>query len=146
MSKSDALEQQILDLLLNGTAITGLADNAATSPVTTLYVALHNADPADAGNQSTNEVAYTGYARVGVARTSAGWSITQVGGVTKAVPVSAITFPQCTGGTDTATHFSIGTAQTGTGEILYSGPLGTSISISTNVTPQLTTATDVTED
>lgn len=146
MSKSDTLELQLLDLIFNATAIAGLADNAATSPLTNLYVALHNADPTDAGDQTTNEVAYTGYARVAVPRTSGGWTASQVAGVSKIVPASQINFPQCTGGADTATHFSIGTAATGAGEILYSGPLATSISISTNVTPNLTTATNVTED
>lgn len=146
MSKSDAFELQLLDLIFNGTAITGLADNAGTSPLTNLYVALHSADPADAGDQSTSEVAYTGYARVAVARTSAGWTVTQSGGVTTCNPTANIDFPACTGGSATATYFSIGTAATGTGEILYSGALSPSISISSGTTPRLDTATAITED
>ena len=63
-------------------------------------------------------------------------------------PVSIISFPQRSdaGGTVVATHWSAGTAHTSTGKILYSGTVTPNISISQNVTPQLTTASTVTED
>ncbi len=41
-----------------------IADNAATSPITNLYVSLHTGDPGEAGDQTTSEAAYTSYARV----------------------------------------------------------------------------------
>jgi len=72
MSKSNAFENSLLKLIFNATAIANLADNAATSPLTNLYVSLHTADPGEAGDQSTNEVSYTSYARVAVARTTGG--------------------------------------------------------------------------
>jgi len=142
MSKSNYLENAILDLLFNGTAITDLAENATTTPATNLYVALHTADPGEDGTQSTSEVAYTSYARVAVARSSGGWTVTG----NSVSPTATISFPACTGGSATATHFSIGMGSSGAGVILYKGALTPNISISTGVTPQITTTTTVTED
>ena len=71
MSFSNQFEADILGLIFNATAISGLADNASASPLTNLYVALHTADPGEGGNQSTSEVNYTGYSRVAVQRTGA---------------------------------------------------------------------------
>lgn len=142
MSKSNALENDLLKLIFNATAIANLADNAASSPLTNLYVSLHTGDPGEAGNQTTNECAYTSYARQAVARTSGGWTVT----ANSVSPVADISFPACTGGSETATHWAVGTASSSTGKILYSGAISPTISISTGVTPKLTTASTVTED
>ena len=142
MSKGNTFESEILDLIFNATAIANLADNAASSPLTNLYVSLHTADPGEGGDQTTNECAYTSYARVAVARTSGGWTIT----ANSVSPVSAIAFPAATGGSETATHFAVGTAVSGTGKILYKGTVTPNISISSGVTPQLGTGTAITED
>lgn len=142
MSKGDTFENDWLKLIFQATAIANIADNAATSPLTNLYVSLHTADPADAGNQTTSETAYTSYARVAVARTSGGWTVTG----NSVSPVANIDFPACTGGTATITHFGIGTASSGTGKLLYSGTVSPNISVSSGVTPRLTTASTVTED
>ena len=144
--KSDTFENDFLKLVFNATAIANIADNAATSPLTNLYVALHSADPADAGVQNTNEVSYTGYARVAVARTTGGWTVTTAAGVTTVSPVATIAFPACTGGTVTATHFSVGVASSGATKILYAGTITPNIAITTGVTPQLTTASTISED
>lgn len=140
--KSDTFENDWLKLVFNATAIANMADNAATSPLTNLYVALHTADPGEAGVQNTSEATYTGYARVAVARTSGGWTVTG----SSVSPVAAINFPACTGGTNTITHWSVGVASSGATKILYSGTVTPNISVSTGVTPQLTTASTVTED
>ena len=142
MSKSNALENDLLKLIFNATAMANLADNAASSPLTNLYVSLHTGDPGEAGNQTTNECAYTSYARQAVARTSGGWTVT----ANSVSPVADISFPACTGGSETATHWAVGTASSSTGKILYSGAISPTISISTGVTPKLTTASTVTED
>lgn len=142
MSKGDTFENDWLKLIFQATAIANIADNAATSPLTNLYVSLHTADPADAGNQTTNETAYTSYARVAVARTSGGWTVTG----NSVSPAANIDFPACTGGTATITHFGIGTASSGTGKLLYIGTVSPNISVSSGVTPRLTTASTVTED
>jgi hypothetical protein len=145
MSKSDAFEADILKLIFNGTAIANLADNAAASPNTNLYLALHTADPGEAGNQSTNEIAYTGYARVAVARTTGGFAVSGTNPTT-VNPVADSSFPACTGGSGTAAFFSIGTASTGAGKILYSGSLTPTIAVANGVTPVIKAATSITED
>jgi hypothetical protein len=142
VSKSNAFEADLLKLIFNGVAIGAIADNAATSPLTDLYVALHTADPGDAGTQTSSECTYTGYARVAVERSSSGWTVTD----SSVSPAAQITFGSCSAGTETATHFSVGTASSGAGKILYSGALSASISIGTGVQPFLTTATTISED
>ena len=121
----------LLKGVFQGNNIPNLLDNAA-SPITTLFVALHTADPS-AGNQNTSEVAYTGYNRVGVARTSVGWTVTGANCTNN----NNVAFPACAGGSNTAAYVSIGKNNTGTGgEIYYSGALAANLSISTGVTPQ----------
>lgn len=146
MSKSNTFENDLLNLIFNATPIANLADDAASSPLTNLYVSLHTADPGEAGNQTTNEVslaAYVGYDRVAVARSGSGWTIT----ANSVSPVAAIDFPECTAGTGaTITHFAVGTASTGTGKVLYSGTVTPNITIAANVTPRLTTASTITEE
>jgi len=142
MSKSNTFENDWLKLIFNATAIANLADNAASSPLTNLYVSLHTADPGEAGNQSTNEVAYTSYARVAVARTSGGWTVTN----NSVSPVANIDFPAATGGSGTVTYFGVGSASSGSGVLYYSGTVSPSISVTSGVTPRLTTASTITED
>lgn len=142
MSKGNTFENDLLKLIFNATAIANVADNAATSPLTNLYVSLHTADPGEAGDQTTSEVSYTGYARVAVARTTGGWTVTN----NSVSPVANISFGACTAGTATATHWAIGTASTSTGKILYSGTITPNVSIAAGVTPIITTASTVTED
>jgi hypothetical protein len=77
-----------------------------------------------------------------VARTSGGWTIT----ANSVSPTANIDFSAATGGTETATHVSIGTDSTGTGKILYYGAITPNISISTGVTPRIGTGTTITED
>lgn len=132
MAKSTTFENDLLALIFKGTAIANLADNAASSPLTNLFVALHTADPS-AGNQNTSEVAYTGYARVAVSRNAAGWTVTG----NNAVNANAVTFPACTGGANTAAFASIGKNNTGVaGEIYYAGALNSNLAISNGITPQ----------
>jgi hypothetical protein len=142
MSKGDTYENDWLKLIFNATAIANLADNASASPVTSIHVSLHTSDPGEAGSQTTNETSYTSYARVAVARTAGGWTVTN----NSVSPVASISFPACTGSTATITHFGVGTALSGTGKLLYKGTVTPNISVSTGVTPILTTSTAITED
>lgn len=118
-------------LITEGTTIANVADNAASSPITNLYAALHTA-AATSGNQTTSEATYTSYARVAVARTSSGWSSS--GGVNS--NDAAVTFPACTGGSNTISHVSIGTASTSTGKVIYGGAVTSSLAVSSGITPQ----------
>ena len=143
MSKGNTFENDLLKLILNATAIANIADNAAASPLTNIQVALHTSDPGDAGDQTTNEATYTSYARVAVARTTGGWTAASAG---SSSPVANIDFPAGTGGSGTVTHFSIGTASSGAGKILYSGTVTPNIVTGNGITPRLTTASTITED
>lgn len=140
MAGSNFIDAGLLAQIYQAVAITGISTNATSSPITNIYVALHTADPGAAGNQSTNEIAYTSYARVAVARTTSGWVLT--GNTIN--PAATINFPTGTGGTGTATFWSTGVASSGATSIINSGPVSPSIVCGTGVTPQLTTATSIT--
>ena len=134
MSASNAFETDQLKHIFQNTAITLIGDAAGVLPSAgagSLYIGLCTADPGEAGTQSTNEATYTGYARVAVARTSAAWGVTN--GV--ASNLAVITFPACTGGSNTITHFSIGTSLSGTGYLLYKGALTGSLAVSNLIEP-----------
>jgi hypothetical protein len=135
MSLSNSTENAILELIFKATTWANLADNTSTSPATTLTVALHTADPGDGGNMTTNECAYTSYARVTVARTGSGWVVTD----NSVSPAASIDFPAATGGSETATYASIGTGVSN--NIIVSGAISPTIAISDGVTPKLTTST-----
>lgn len=141
-SKGDTFENDLLRLIFNATAIANIADNAAASPLTNLYYGLHTADPGETGNQTTNESAYTSYARVAVARTVGGHTVT----ANSVSPVADVSFPAGTGGSGTVTHAHVGTASSGTGKILYKGTVTPNIVTGSGITPVLTTASAVTED
>ena len=135
MSKSNSLENAWLLLLFNNTNIALVGDATGlrgSSTAGSLYVSLHTGDPGEAGNQTTNECAYGSYARVAVARSGAGWTVSG-NAVTNA---ALIQFPQCSSGSETATHFAIGTASSGTGKVLYKGALSASLAISSGIQPQ----------
>jgi hypothetical protein len=142
MSKSDTFENDLLKLIFNATAIANIADNASASPLTNLFVSLHTTDPGETGTQTTNECTYTSYARVTIARTSGGWTVTG----NSVSPVANIDFPAATGGSETAQYAAVGVAVSGASKILYSGAITPTIAISTGVTPRLTTASTITED
>lgn len=147
MSKSDFLENAILKLIFNATAIANIADNAAASPLTNLFWSLHTADPTDAGNQSSSETTYGTYARQSVARTTSGMTASTVGSTS---PVANVVFPAATSPTlptvQSITFAGIGVAVSGATNLLYSGPVTPNINVSTGVQPILTTASTVTED
>lgn len=130
--KTNTFAQLVLESIFQATftAITGLLANSA-SPDTNLFVSLHTADPGVAGTQSTSEAAYTSYARVAVARTSAGWSISNE----TISNVGAISFPAATGGSETETFFGIGTAASGAGVLLARGSLTSGLTVSSGITP-----------
>lgn len=133
--KADTFELDILKLIFNAVAIGNIADNAASSPLSNLYVAFHTADPTDAGDQTSNEAAYTNYTRVAVPRTSGGWLCATVGNISTASNVSLVTFPTCGVTGATVTHFSVGVSSSGASKILYGGPLTAPLAISNAITP-----------
>ena len=140
-AKGSTFDNDLLKLIFNATGIANIADNAGTSPLTNLFVALHTASPGAGGSQTTSEAAYTSYARVSVARTSGGFTVSG----SSVSPAANITFPTATGGSETETFWSIGTASSGAGKILYFGPISPTIAVSSGVVPILASASTVTE-
>lgn len=139
---ADTAENKFMLLYFNATAWANVADNAAASPLTNIYASLHTADPGETGTQTTSETAYTSYARVSVARTSGGWTVTN----NSVSPAANISFPACTGSTSTITHFGLGTASSGAGVLHWSGTVTPNISVASGVTPILTTSSTITID
>ena len=139
MSMTNVAEAAMLDLLFLNTDWANIGDagglqNSATAG--SFYIGLHSGDPGEAGDQTTSEVAYTSYARVAVARSAGGWTRT----VSTIANTALVQFPQCTGSTATATHFSIGTASSGAGVLLLKGALSASLAISNGIQPQFAAA------
>lgn len=140
--KSAVYSGQLLALYFNGTAIPNVAINATSAPLTNIYVSLLTGDPTAAGTQATNEISYTGYARVAVARTTGGWTITGA----SASPVANIVFGTPTGSPSAvATWWAVGDSPTGAGTLRYAGPISPSITITAGLPPTLTPASTWTE-
>jgi len=134
MSKSNAAENALLQLFFNNVDFATVGDasglqNSATAG--SFYVSLHTADPGEAGDQSTNEATYTNYARVAVARTVGGWTVSG----STATNAGQISFPQCGVTGNTITYVGIGTEITGAGVLMYSGALNSSLAVALNITP-----------
>lgn len=146
MSLSNTFETALLNHIFNNAAIANVGDASglpASATAGNLYVSLHTADPGEAGSQSTSEATYTGYARVAVARSAGGWTVSGA----NAVNAAAINFPAATAGSNTLTHFGVGTSASGAGTLLLSGSLTASLSVSAGITPsfaagQLTVTAD----
>jgi hypothetical protein len=128
MSKGNTTENNFVDFVFNATAMPAYG--------AILYISYHTADPGEAGTQLTNEAAYPDYARVGIVRTSAGWTVTG----NQSTNLLEATFPECNASfgasTETETHIGIGTAATGAGQLLYKGALTQSIIVSALQTPR----------
>jgi len=136
MSKSNSSENSTLDALLRGVDPSFRA-NASR------YIALYTADPGEGGSANTNEAAYGSYARVTVTAAT-GFTAASSGSTSN---TGAITFPECSSGSETITHAAIVDTSSGSGVIIYSGALTASRSISSGITPQFAIgALVVTED
>lgn len=137
MSASNAFESSILGLILNNANIANVGDATGlrgSSTAGSCYVALHTADPGEAGDQTTSEATYGSYARVAVARSGAAWTIAGTAPTT-ASNAGAVSFPACTSGSNTVTYFSIGVASAGASVIIVSGALTASLGVSAGITP-----------
>jgi hypothetical protein len=126
MSKGNTTEGDYVAFVFNATAMPAYGAN--------LYVSLHTGDPGEAGTLATNEATYTGYARVSVSRDGAGWVVTG----NEAENAAEVTFPECTGGSNTITYAAVGTIG---GQILYSGALTDPINVSNLITPRFPAGT-----
>lgn len=146
MSKSNTFENDLLLLIFNNTAIANIGDATGLPGSTaagSLYWTLHTADPGEAGTAVTSETAYTGYARVAAARSTAGFTVTG----NSVSPPANVDFGECTdvpGGA--ITHFGIVNTASGAGKLLYSGTMTPNITMAVGVIPRIKTTSTVTED
>lgn len=132
MSATNSFEASVLGLIFTASAIANLADNAASSPATNLYISLHTGSPGETGTQATNETAYTGYARVAVARSGAGWTVTNGSCVNDA----EVAFGICTASPGSnITHVGVGLASSGAGTLLIWAALDSSVTMQVGTTP-----------
>lgn len=134
MSATNAMETAILQLYFNNTDHANVGDAAGIQNSATagsFYISLHTADPGETGTQTTSEATYTSYARVAVARSGAGWTVT--GG--NASNAAAVNFPAATGGTNSITHFGIGSDLTTAGNLFFKGALDNPLAVSSGITP-----------
>ncbi len=119
----------LLELLFTNVAFENIGDSSGLQPsgaAGSFYVALFTADPTATGSTS-NEADYTGYARVAVARSAGGWTVSS----TNVSNTAAVTFGECTAGSNTLTHFAIMTAVSG-GDMVIRGALSASLAVSTS--------------
>jgi hypothetical protein len=133
MPKGTTTRNDLLNLFFIKT-LPAYLGTLTTTGDTNLSIALHTADPGIGGTQSTSEAAYTGYARVSVLRTVAGWTV--AGNTVNNTALAQ--FPEATAGSALVTHVSIGTTA---GQLLYIGSLTSSRSITSGIQPQFNIGT-----
>jgi hypothetical protein len=125
----------LLELLFQNTALALIGDASGLQPSATagvFWISLHTADPGATGAQNTSECTYTGYGRVSVARSAAGWTVSGVNVSNAAV----VEFGACSAGSETATYFGIGTDETAAGNLIRKGALTAGLAISAGITPR----------
>ena len=145
MSFSNNLENKLLLLIFNNSNIANIGDATGLRGSTTagsFYLSLHTSSPGEGGDQTTSETGYGSYARVAVARSAAGWTITG----NSASPTANVDFPEATSGTATITHVGLGTSSSGAGKLVLYGSLSPSISVTTGVIPRVKTTSTITLD
>ena len=132
MPKSTSTCNNIVGLYYNATPIANIADNAAASPITLVYMALATASYIAASTLASNETAYTDYVRQSTARTTGGWTAPAGGATSNA---AAIEYPQC--GVTGATITSAATGKsTGAADVFHYGDLNASIAVSNQIQPR----------
>lgn len=146
MSATNTFETNLLALLFTNTDCPNVGDATGLRGSTTagvFWISLHTANPNETGSQTTSEAAYTSYARQDEARNTTQWTVTG----SAADNDNAIAFPTATGGTETETHFGLGSATSGAGNLFLYGALTAGLAVSTGITPEFAAgALDVTLD
>lgn len=144
MPLTTAFANSVAQLIFWNTNIANIGDATGlrgASTVGNLWIALYTASPGLAGTATTNEVTYTGYARIQLARSNSAWVIS--GNVVS--PISDQSFPANSGGTtQTATHFGIVNTASGAGILLISGTLSPSQVIAPLAIPRIKAASTLT--
>lgn len=123
MSLSNVTEAAALDVFLRGT-------DPSYRAGATNYLALFTADPGESASLAA-EADYTSYARVALTKATA-WTGTS----SPYVNSSLIQFPACTGSSNVITHFAIVDTASGAVNMMISGALSASLSVSSGIQPQ----------
>ena len=124
MSLSNATETEILAYIFDSAA-------AAWEANADFWIALHTADPGEAGTAVTSEATYTNYARVAVSRTT-GFTVSG----NQVENAALIQFPQSGGAGVDCTHFSVVTTSAGAGQIIVRGALSATLPTGSGIQPQ----------
>lgn len=124
MSFSNDTETELLTYIFDTTA-PAWAGNAS------FWVALHTADPGEAGTAVTSEAAYGSYARVSVSRTT-GFTITG----NQVENAAQVQFPQSSSAGSDVTHWSVVTTASGAGQIIMRGALSSAVPTAIGIQPQ----------
>lgn len=137
MSLTNQAELDLLDLYFTNVDAPNIGDagglqNSAAGG--SLQVSLHTAALSDTDTLTTSqEAAYTSYARVTVARGIAEWTV--AGAVATCDNDNAITFITATGGSETETFFGLTMMATGNYLQLW-GALASGLAVSNGITPE----------
>ncbi|MEQ1888907.1 MAG: hypothetical protein ABL951_06970 [Alphaproteobacteria bacterium] len=134
MSATNAFETDLLKLIFQNIALANIGDASGLQPSAaagSFWISLHTADPGEAGDQGTSEATYTGYARVAVARTTGGFTVSG----NQVSNAAIVAFGTCTAGSNSITHFGVGSSSSGAGNLRMSGALGAALAVSNLVTP-----------
>lgn len=123
-SKTDTLEDAVLSAIFLGSALPSFTD---------LYVSLCTGTPTETA--AGTAASYGGYARVAVPRNTTYWDLNPGLLPRGMYNKLAITFPTCTSGTQTITHFEIWTAAS-FGTRLYYGILDNAIMTAVGWAPE----------
>lgn len=144
--KSDVFEFQLLQGVFHGAAVPNVFSTGGT---TSMWMGFHTATPGEEGSTAA-EGGYAQYARTLVTRTSTAWTVTSgtSNANATATPTATVSAPQNTStSTGTFTFGSVWPSSNATSTaMLYYGALTPNINFSQNVTPQITTASSITED
>lgn len=135
MSATNVFEDGILRLIFENGNYANVGDATGlrgSSVAGSFYISLHTANPGETGSQTTSEAGYTSYARQAIARSTAGWTIAS--GV--ADNDSAVSYPAATGGSETETHFGLGSDVSGAGNLFIWGAMSAGLAVSNGITPQ----------
>lgn len=114
-------------------AITELGDAGGLLPSVVegnVYICLLSQDPGEAG-AITNEATYGAYARIAVPRGATGW-VEAAGQIQN---INDLDFPECTGGSETLTHFGICKTLTGD-DMIFHGDLPYPFMVSMELQPR----------
>lgn len=106
-----------------------ILDDFITGLSNTAYIALFTAIPGEGGTMGA-ECSYTSYARI----SCTSWASATIADPSVKATSADITFPQCTGATETITNFGIMNTVTG-GQVLFTGSFTSNLVVSNGVTP-----------